>query len=52
MGDRGERAKAWRGVSAGAVFALLVVRAEGRIGPSIVAHAVVNTIGVLGLFLT
>ena len=36
----------------GAVFALLVVRAGGRLGPSMVAHACVNTIGVLSLFLT
>ncbi len=36
----------------GAVFALLVVRAGGRLGPSIVAHACVNTVGVLALFLT
>ena len=38
--------------SYGAVFAVLVVRAEGRLGPSIVAHSCVNTIGVLSLFLT
>lgn len=38
--------------SYGAVFALLVVRANGRLGPSIVAHFVVNAVGVLGaLFL-
>ncbi len=36
----------------GAVFALLVVRAGGRLGPSIIAHACVNTVGVLSLFLT
>ena len=37
----------------GAVFALLVVRAGGRLGPSIVAHMVVNGIGVIGaLYLT
>ena len=36
----------------GAVFALLVVRAGGRLGPSMVAHACVNTVGVLSLFLT
>jgi membrane protease YdiL (CAAX protease family) len=33
----------------GAVFALLVVRAGGRLGPSIVAHACINGIGVLTL---
>ena len=38
--------------SYGAVFAVLVVRAEGRLGPSIVAHSCVNTIGVVRLFLT
>jgi len=38
--------------SYGAVFALLVVRAGGRLGPSIVAHSCVNTIGVIALFLT
>lgn len=32
----------------GAVFALVVVRAGGRLGPSIVAHMVVNGIGVIG----
>jgi hypothetical protein len=32
----------------GAVFALLVVRAGGRLGPSIVAHMVVNGVGVIG----
>ncbi|CAM8623159.1 Ham1-like protein [Acidimicrobiia bacterium] len=32
--------------SYGAVFALLDVRANGRLGPSIVAHMVVNTVGV------
>jgi membrane protease YdiL (CAAX protease family) len=36
----------------GAVFALLVLRANGRLGPAIVAHSVVNTIGVLALLLT
>ncbi len=37
----------------GAVFALLVVRASGRLGPSIIAHATVNGVGVLAaLFLT
>jgi membrane protease YdiL (CAAX protease family) len=36
----------------GSVFALLVVRAGGRLGPSIVAHACVNGVGVLALFLT
>lgn len=32
----------------GAVFALLVIRANGRLGPSIVAHICVNAVGVLG----
>ena len=32
----------------GAVFALLVIRADGRLGPSIVAHMCVNAVGVLG----
>ncbi len=32
----------------GAVFAVLVVRAGGRLGPSIIAHAVVNGVGVIG----
>jgi len=36
--------------SYGAVFALLVVRAGGRLGPSITAHMVVNSIGVAGAF--
>lgn len=36
----------------GAVFAVLVRRAGGRLGPSIVAHSVVNTVGVLSLFLS
>jgi membrane protease YdiL (CAAX protease family) len=36
----------------GVVFALLVRRAAGRLGPAIVAHSVVNTVGVIGLFLT
>jgi membrane protease YdiL (CAAX protease family) len=36
----------------GAVFAVLVRRAGGRLGPSIVAHSVVNTVGVASLFLT
>ena len=31
----------------GAVFALLVVRAGGRLGPSIIGHMVVNAVGVL-----
>ena len=31
----------------GAMFALLVVRANGRLGPSIVAHMCVNLVGVL-----
>jgi membrane protease YdiL (CAAX protease family) len=35
----------------GSVFALLVVRAEGRLGPAIVAHACVNGVGVLTLLL-
>jgi len=38
--------------SYGAVFALLVVRAGGRLGSSIIAHACVNTIGVVSLFLS
>jgi membrane protease YdiL (CAAX protease family) len=33
----------------GAVFALLVVRAHGRLGPAIVAHACVNGIAVIAL---
>jgi hypothetical protein len=33
----------------GSVFALLVVRAEGRLGPAIVAHACVNGVGVIAL---
>lgn len=37
--------------SYGAVFALLVVRAGGRLGPSIIAHMCVNIVGVLGTFL-
>jgi len=32
----------------GAVFALLVIRADGRLGPSILAHMCVNAVGVLG----
>lgn len=32
----------------GAVFALLVVRAQGRLGPAIIAHMCVNGVGVLG----
>lgn len=34
--------------SYGAVFALLVIRANGRLGPSIIAHMCVNAVGVLG----
>ena len=34
--------------SYGAVFAVLVIRANGRLGPSIIAHMCVNAIGVLG----
>jgi membrane protease YdiL (CAAX protease family) len=34
--------------SFGAVFALLVVRAQGRLGPAIVAHMCVNAVGVFG----
>lgn len=34
--------------SYGAVFALLVVRADGRLGPSVIAHMCVNAVGVLG----
>lgn len=37
--------------SYGAVFALLVVRAGGRLGPAIVAHMCVNTVGVLATVL-
>lgn len=33
--------------SYGAVFAVLVIRAGGRLGPSIVAHMVVNGVGVI-----
>jgi membrane protease YdiL (CAAX protease family) len=33
----------------GAVFALLVVRAQGRLGPAIVAHLLVNTVAVVTL---
>lgn len=36
----------------GAVFAFLVVRANGRIGPAIVAHAVVNSVAVAAMFAT
>jgi membrane protease YdiL (CAAX protease family) len=36
----------------GAVFALLVLRANGRLGPAMVAHSVVNTIGVMALLFT
>lgn len=36
----------------GVVFALLVVRAGGRLGPAIIAHSCVNTVGVVALFLT
>jgi len=35
----------------GAVFALLVVRAGGRLGPAIIAHMCVNTVGVLATVL-
>jgi len=38
--------------SYGAVFAVLVVRSGGRLGPSIIAHACVNTLGVASLFLS
>ncbi len=34
--------------SYGAVFALLVIRAGGRLGSSIIAHMVVNGVGVIG----
>lgn len=37
--------------SYGAVFALLVVRAGGRLGPAIVAHMCVNIVGVLATVL-
>lgn len=36
----------------GAMFALLVVQAGGRLGPAIVAHSAVNTVGVLSLLWT
>ena len=36
----------------GAVFAVLVVRAGGRLGPAIVAHMCVNAVGVLATVLT
>lgn len=38
--------------SYGAVFALLVVRAGGRLGPAIIAHMCVNSIGVLATVVT
>lgn len=38
--------------SYGVVFAVLAVRANGRLGPSIVAHATVNSVAVLALLLT
>jgi membrane protease YdiL (CAAX protease family) len=38
--------------SYGAVFAMLVVRSGGRLGPSIIAHSCVNTLGVIALFVT
>lgn len=37
--------------SYGAVFALLVVRADGRLGPAIIAHMGVNIVGVLATVL-
>jgi uncharacterized protein len=42
------------GVTAGygAVFALLVVRANGRLGPAIVAHALVNSVAVVAMLAT
>jgi membrane protease YdiL (CAAX protease family) len=38
--------------SYGAVFAWLVVRANGRLGPAIVAHALINSVAVITLFAT
>jgi membrane protease YdiL (CAAX protease family) len=35
----------------GAVFALIVIRADGRLGPSIIAHMIVNSVGVAAAFL-
>jgi membrane protease YdiL (CAAX protease family) len=35
----------------GTVFALIVVRADGRLGPSIIGHMIVNSVGVLAVFL-
>jgi len=50
QGDSWGQAAFIVGVTAtyGAVFALLVIRANGRLGPSIVAHICVNAVGVLG----
>ncbi len=50
QGDTWGQAAFIVGVTAtyGAVFALLVIRANGRLGPSIVAHICVNAVGVLG----
>jgi membrane protease YdiL (CAAX protease family) len=50
QGDTWGQAAFIVGVTAtyGAVFALLVIRANGRLGPSIVAHMCVNAVGVLG----
>lgn len=50
QGDTWGQAAFIVGVTAtyGAVFALLVIRANGRLGPSIVAHMCVNVVGVLG----
>jgi membrane protease YdiL (CAAX protease family) len=35
----------------GTVFALVVIKADGRLGPSIIGHMIVNTVGVLATFL-
>jgi membrane protease YdiL (CAAX protease family) len=50
QGDTWGQAAFIVGVTAiyGAVFAFLVIRANGRLGPSIVAHICVNAVGVLG----
>ena len=50
QGDTWGQAAFIVGVTAtyGAVFALLVIRANGRLGPSIIAHMCVNAVGVLG----
>ena len=50
QGDTWGQAAFIVGVTAsyGAVFAVLVIRANGRLGPSVVAHMCVNAVGVLG----